>query len=241
MLNETELNTTMSKDELLKLHPLPWTHHLLLIKDANGQQVIHTGGLHSERGRPHEGRYLSGLNALLVELVNTCADLPRATVGAKWDKSGLKEACQRGLAMGRTHQEFDLQLLLDMLLEIERLDSTPRATEGEGIVMIAAERRRQLEKEGWTPEHDDHHTDQSLAQAAACYAWPPMRPIEVKKAWPWKPREWKPELHAIDADENELIEARIRVLAKAGALVAAEIDRLRRTWAKSRESKGEKS
>lgn len=38
-----------------------------------------------------------------------------------WDKSGLKEACQRGLALGRTRQEFDIQLLLDMLLEIERL------------------------------------------------------------------------------------------------------------------------
>lgn len=40
----------------------------------------------------------------------------------KWDKSRLKEACQRGLAIGRTRQEFDLQLLLDMLLEIESLE-----------------------------------------------------------------------------------------------------------------------
>jgi hypothetical protein len=57
------------------------------------------------------------------------ADLPRATAdAAKWDKSGLKEACQRGLAIGRTRQEFDLQLLLDMLLEIERLEAAPRAT-----------------------------------------------------------------------------------------------------------------
>jgi len=120
--------------------------------------------------------------------------------------------------------------------EVERLTSL--SEQQDGVAVIAAERRRQLEKEGWTPEHDDHHTDQSLAQAAACYAWPPMRPIEVKKAWPWKPWEWKPELHAIDADENELIDARIRVLAKAGALIAAEIDRLRRTWAKSRD-KGE--
>jgi len=73
MLNESELNVTMSLDELLALHPLPWTHHLLLIKDANGEQVIHTGGLYSERGRLHEGRYLSGLNALFVKLVNAMA------------------------------------------------------------------------------------------------------------------------------------------------------------------------
>lgn len=40
----------------------------------------------------------------------------------RFDKSGLKEACERGLALGRTRQEFDLQLLLDILLEIERLE-----------------------------------------------------------------------------------------------------------------------
>lgn len=66
-----ESQTTMPADELFALHPLPWTHHLLLIKDANGRQVIHTGGLYSEGGRLHEGSYLSGLNALLVELVNS--------------------------------------------------------------------------------------------------------------------------------------------------------------------------
>jgi hypothetical protein len=66
------------------------------------------------------------------------ADLPCATAGtAKWDKSDLKEACERGLKMGRTRQEFDLQLLLDMLLEIERLEATPRAT-GETTVEAAA-------------------------------------------------------------------------------------------------------
>lgn len=57
------------------------------------------------------------------------SNAPRATAEAdRWDKSGLKEACQRGIAIGRTRQEFDLQLLLDMLLEIERLETAPRAT-----------------------------------------------------------------------------------------------------------------
>ena len=44
-------------------------------------------------------------------------------IPAKWDKSGLKEACQRALKLGRTHQEMDIQLVLDMLLEIERLEA----------------------------------------------------------------------------------------------------------------------
>jgi hypothetical protein len=102
---------------------------------------------------------------------------------------------------------------------------------GDGISIIAAERRRQLETEDWTPEHDDEHIKGELAQAAACYAWPPMRPIEVKKAWPWQPWEWKPELFSIDASEDERRATRIQVLAKAGALIAAEIDRLHRAIA----------
>lgn len=40
----------------------------------------------------------------------------------KFDRSGLKEACQRALALGRTHQTTDIQLFLDMLLEIERYE-----------------------------------------------------------------------------------------------------------------------
>ena len=39
-----------------------------------------------------------------------------------------------------------------------------------GAEMIAAERRRQVEKEGWTAEHDSGHPSGELAMAAACYA-----------------------------------------------------------------------
>ena len=35
---------------------------------------------------------------------------------------------------------------------------------------VLAERRRQVEAEGWTPEHDDAHDDGSLALAGAAYA-----------------------------------------------------------------------
>ena len=38
------------------------------------------------------------------------------------------------------------------------------------LVDVAAERRRQIEVEGWTPEHDDQqHAGGELAVAAACY------------------------------------------------------------------------
>jgi hypothetical protein len=82
-----------------------------------------------------------------------------------------------------------------------------------GAEMIAAERQRQIEAEGWTPEHDDQHTQGEMAQAAACYL---IRTV-IFPAWPWDRQWWKP-------TPND----RIRELTKAGALVAAEIDRLER-------------
>lgn len=86
-----------------------------------------------------------------------------------------------------------------------------------GIEIIAEERRRQIEKEGWTSAHDQDHDSCELAFAAATYALPPhtqTRRILKEHLWPWEPRWWKP------SDD------RIRELAKAGALIAAEIDRL---------------
>jgi hypothetical protein len=90
-----------------------------------------------------------------------------------------------------------------------------------GVELIANERKRQVDAEGWTPEHDDKHTDESLACAAACYAlpnhWDKSEPWE--SVWPesWDISWWKP------TPDN-----RIRELVKAGALIAAEIDRLQR-------------
>lgn len=36
------------------------------------------------------------------------------------------------------------------------------------IEEIAAERKRQIEIEGWTREHDEQHANGELANAAAC-------------------------------------------------------------------------
>lgn len=84
---------------------------------------------------------------------------------------------------------------------------------------VLTERRRQIEAEGWTPEHDDKHAE-GLAAAAACYAagdrrlmiGGDMADIEV---WPWDESWWKPT-------------SRRRDLVKAGALILAEIERLDR-------------
>lgn len=96
-----------------------------------------------------------------------------------------------------------------------------------GIELIAAERARQISVEGWTAEHDDNHSRQELALAAATYATPsPCRRIGpaammqahcVPDTWPWSAQWWKPK-H----------DDRVRELVKAGALIVAEIDRLQR-------------
>lgn len=86
----------------------------------------------------------------------------------------------------------------------------------DGAEIIAAERKRQIEQEGWSEEHDDTHKRGQLALAASCYALPPYERGRALD-WPWDRKWWKP-----TPDD------RIRELAKAGALIAAEIDRLKR-------------
>jgi hypothetical protein len=88
----------------------------------------------------------------------------------------------------------------------------------DGVSLIAAERRRQVDREGWTPEHDDEHENGELLAAAVKYIDAgadvdlEMRP----PVWPFEPSSWKP------SDDQ------VRCLTKAGALIAAEIDRLLR-------------
>lgn len=76
------------------------------------------------------------------------------------------------------------------------------------IEEIAAERKRQIEVEGWTLEHDDMHEDGELAKAAACYAAPEYQyqsngrvdyslPIGWPFSWPrewWKPKDRRRDL-----------------------------------------------
>lgn len=97
------------------------------------------------------------------------------------------------------------------LQEIEHLRSG-------GAGLIAIERQRQITEEGWTAEHDDRHTNESLTEASYCYAMRgdhPMYATRPPASWPWDRQWWKPKDH-------------IRNLVIAGALIAAEIDRLRR-------------
>jgi len=86
---------------------------------------------------------------------------------------------------------------------------------------IAAERRRQVEEEGFDADHDAAitlgHRHPPLALAAACYALAGAEydGEEIRAFWPWDSEWWKPTTPRRD-------------LIKAGALILAEIERLDR-------------
>lgn len=115
----------------------------------------------------------------------------------------------------------------DRLFELESQLDALREAPTNGISLIADERRRQVEVENWTAQHDDEHTRGEMAIAAACYAWPAPRPLEVKKAWPWHREWWKPAV-SLSTSPEEARNCRVKDLVRAGALIAAEIDRLYR-------------
>jgi len=118
-----------------------------------------------------------------------------------------------------------------------------------GAELIAKERTRQIDQEGWTIEHDDEHGDGDLAMAACCYAAPVnifewrtfANGMAFVDPWPWdvihdKRYEYgdcrEGGVHQganfvpdpVTYDDGE----RLDLLVKAGALIAAEIDRLLR-------------
>lgn len=115
-------------------------------------------------------------------------------------------------------------------------------TRSKGVMLIEAERSRQVTEEGWDPGHDDEHEDGSLALAAVCYATPVRlferderdSAVSFQDPWPesWD-RDW--DKRAVYGDDDELPDPstytdseRLDLLVKAGALIAAEIDRLTR-------------
>ncbi len=85
-----------------------------------------------------------------------------------------------------------------------------------GAALISAERARQHTEEGYSDEHDAEHSEE-LAWASWCLldhvASGARADAKSPAMWPWSEDSWKPGPTAL------------RALVKAGALIAAEIDR----------------
>lgn len=98
-----------------------------------------------------------------------------------------------------------------------------------GMELIEQERKRHADK-GFTADYDDLHVSGELAKAAACHAVAGIEGDDTfvveglgtghgiaDDAYPWEPE--------LDTREKH---SRIENLVVAGALIAAEIDRLQR-------------
>lgn len=119
--------------------------------------------------------------------------------------------------------------------------SAPKAGKDRtGAERIADERKRQIEEEKYTLDHDrDEHDNGNLALAAACYASPVLLyematyagavhfgdPFPFDHEYDKRPHNGNVILPNATLKRKD----RIRMLEKAGALIAAEIDRLSRT------------
>jgi hypothetical protein len=85
----------------------------------------------------------------------------------------------------------------------------------DGAELIRLERERQISEEGHDAEHDDQLKDGALARAGAAYALVDYNHLAAQGLWPFSFEWFNP--------KNQL-----RNLVRAGALIAAEIDRLQR-------------
>lgn len=103
------------------------------------------------------------------------------------------------------------------------------------LELVAKERTRQIVEKGYTAEHDDEHTDGSIADAGACYAanndnlWAfgEYGQTGLKEVWPWDYEFFKKEEH--DRKQQLII---------AAAFINAEYDRIVRAEQKDSRCSG---
>ena len=126
-------------------------------------------------------------------------------------------------------QEEVLALVVDAMGYLDKPEAkSERPFDGVptyGLDRIANARREQIQVHGHTAEHDrEVHADGSIAKAASAYALAACGATISVQAYPWPnpPRSVWP----YDPEDGDDLERRIQQLAAAGALCAAEIDRL---------------
>ena len=107
-----------------------------------------------------------------------------------------------------------------------------------GIERIAKERQCQVDEEGFSAGRDDKYTGGELALVAACYAHgEPTFRLGPTYAGIYQFSDIWPTLWHRDWDKRKT-HSRVRQLQIAGALCAAELDRLIRKEEKENEQSG---
>lgn len=182
------------------------------------QIVLNERGALTPPPAPPSGESVSLVSRLAAHLklaARVCYEHHQARYAA-WDDPECPVCAEHGGAAFYAQTDA----LLREAAQASAPPSGGAAREKGGAAMIAAERARQQSEEGWTPEHDDEHDAGELARAAEAYLfrYDDGARATMPGMWParWHSRYWKP------SDDP------VRNLVKAGALIAAEIDRLLR-------------
>lgn len=89
--------------------------------------------------------------------------------------------------------------------------STDKVRIMDGAGLIAEERNRQIEQEGFDAAHDSQHRSVDLKNAAMCYVLANGLAAPMPQEWRWGSEWWKPK-------------SRLRNLVRAGALYLAAAD-----------------
>ncbi|HCR0531877.1 TPA: hypothetical protein OMS84_004612 [Enterobacter hormaechei] len=171
-----------------------------------------------------ENAGLKGTLSAVIDRSNE-PDYQSIGMGCGVEDNGLQtdgyNACEYGWleAMDRIYSE----VIPDTIPETPATDAFLAEVRAQGVKSLSnavqsviSERQRQQSVEGWTPEHDDEHTEGEMAEAAACYAmFANNQGFSVPGLWPWAREWWKQS-------------GQRRDLVKAGALILAEIERIDR-------------
>ena len=192
-----------------------WNRRIASAAPAEGRDQFEKGLPIEDCFRTPDGKYL---NTEIQSKWESTAQNDRATwTCEQWAKHvGAWENTDRHVCFG------SWQALNAMLIQFSLAVATA-PTLSAAVRDVLAERRRVVEQEGFTPEHDDEHDACEMAEAAAAYAlhysgWSEGGiPLEV---WPadWSRKWWKPTTPR-------------RNLVKATELLIAEIERIDRARA----------
>jgi hypothetical protein len=168
----------------------------------------------------------------IVGLLNTSA-APRPAETPDWPTVSAKV-----VAAVKSYDPCAFNLIADIQRALMPLwPASPPAPSPEtpdGVALIAAERRRQVEVEGWTLKHDDSHryADLSVVAAALAVDGTDARVVDQQERVDEDGRDtWGlvAKFGYRGSKPND-----VRRLAIAGALIAAELDRALRDEARSR-------
>lgn len=127
----------------------------------------------------------------------------------------LKQDDADGCDCGARIRPILAQLEAAIAASLAGEDPPPEVRDSQAARDVLAERVRQVSAEGWTPEHDDEHSNGELALAAMAYAGSAAPMHEGSDdLWPFEDG-YNPKTPRED-------------LVRAGALILAEIERLDR-------------